>query len=120
MAAFTTSYNKTFDVVSDELNKKSVKLLEATTQKPICIIRNLDWWDKDGISEALEEHKDLILKKMEERGIGTTTYKQKSPLQALEEVIKHLAKSMGSDSEDFQYCAEHIGLAISRLKSSME
>lgn len=117
MAAFTTSYNKTFDVVSDELNEKSVKVLEATTLMPICILRNVDWWDKDGISEALEEHKDFILKKMEEKGIGTATPKQKTPVQTLEEVVKHLEKSMSSNSEDYKYCAEHIGLAISKLKS---
>ncbi len=120
MAAFSTSYDKTFEVVTDELNKKSVKVCDGTSLKPICIIRNVDWWDKDGIQEALEEHKDLILKKMIEKGIGVNNKPKpkKTPVQALEEVVNYLAKTMGKDkSEDFKYCAEHIGMAITKLKS---
>ena len=120
MAAFSTSYGKVFEVVTDELNKNSVKVCDATSLKPICIIRNVEWWDKDGIQEALEEHKDLILKKMEEKGIGNNSKPKpkKTTVQALEEIVSYLAKSMGNDnSEDFKYCAEHIGMAITKLKS---
>lgn len=120
MAAFSTSYGKVFEVVKDELNAKSVKVCDATSLKPICIIRNVEWWDKDGIQEALEEHKDLVLKKMEEKGIGCNSKpkSKKTPVQALEEIVSYLAKSMGKDnSEDFKYCAEHIGMAITKLKS---
>ena len=120
MAAFMTSYDKVFEVVTDELNKNSVKVCDGTSLKPICIIRNVNWWDKDGIQEALEEHKDLILKKMEEKGIGNNSKPKpkKTPVQALEEIVSYLAKSMGNDnSEDFKYCAEHIGMAITKLKS---
>lgn len=120
MAAFSTSYGKVFEVVKDELNAKSIKVCDATSLKPICIIRNVEWWDKDGIQEALEEHKDLVLKKMEEKGIGCNSKpkSKKTPVQALEEIVSYLAKSMGKDnSEDFKYCAEHIGMAITKLKS---
>lgn len=112
MAAFTTSYGKTFEVVTDELNQKSVKVCDGTSLKPICIIRNVEWWDKDSIQESLEKNKDVILHKMIERGIGV----KRTPVQKLEDVVKYLAKSMGNNSEDFKYCAEHIGMAITKLK----
>lgn len=121
MAAFSTSYGKVFEIVKDELNAKSVKVCDATSLKPICIIRNVEWWDKDNIQESLEEYKDLILKKMVEKGIGGNVSKpkaKKTPVQALEEIVNYLAKTMGKEkTEDFKYCAEHIGAAITKLKS---
>lgn len=114
MAAFSTSYGKTFEVVLDELNAHSVKVCDCTTYKPICVIQNVEWWDKDDIQKALEDYKHLILSKMEEKGIGVE-HVEKSPVKTLEEVVTTLAKTMKS-VEDFKFCAEHIGLAISKLK----
>ena len=106
MAAFSTSYGKTFEVIFDKLNTNCVQVCDATSLRPIYRIAGVKWWDKDSIVEALEEHKDKILSKIEA--------KEKTPSEKLEEILSDIDGTM-PDIEYIQ-CQAHIHETIKILK----
>ena len=73
----------------------------------VCVVDNIPYWDKDGLVEAIETHKELVLEKIGNEFLFITKDNVKQALERVAEVL-------GKDEKGFY--ASRLKQCINKLK----
>lgn len=73
----------------------------------VCVADNIPYWDKDGLVEAIETHKELVLEKIGNEMLFITKDNVKQALERVAEVL-------GKDEKGFY--ASRLKQCINKLK----
>lgn len=68
MTIISTNFGS-FKITYDEQEPNRVMVINPSTDKPLMVITDTHWWDKDGITRSLYKNKARILKRISEQFI---------------------------------------------------
>lgn len=54
----------TFKVTCDDTDNNKLHVSDASTKRALIVLRDVYWWDKDGIVRALYKNKERILNRL--------------------------------------------------------